>query len=219
MRKITVNAFVTLDGVIQSPSGPEEDPTGNFKHGGWMPNYHDDMTGKTLSEFMAKPFELLLGRRTYDIFAAYWPYSNEPGADQLNTTKKYVASKTLKNVDWNNSSLLKGDIVQEIRKLKEQDGPELQVHGSSNFIQTLLKNDLIDEFRLLIFPVVIGNGKRLFGQGTVPSGLKLIDSKTSSTGVIVATYEPGGELKVGSFALDNPTEAELAGRKKLGDES
>jgi dihydrofolate reductase len=162
-----------------------------------------------------KPAELLLGRKTYEIFAAHWPYSKEDGADQLNSAKKYVASRTLNNVDWNNSTLLKGDVVQEIRKLKEQDGPELQVHGSSNFIQTLLKHSLIDEYRLWIFPVVIGHGKRLFDSGTVPSGLKLIDTKTSSTGVVVATYEPDGELKIGTFELDKPSEAELARRKKL----
>ena len=165
---------------------------------------------------MARPFDLLLGRKTYEIFAAHWPYAkDEPGADQLNNAKKYVASRTLNKVSWNNSALIKGDVVQEIRKLKEQDGPELWVHGSSNFIQTLLKHNLIDEFRLWIFPVVIGNGKRLFDQGTLPSDLKLLGSKTSSTGVILATYEPAGELKTGSFALDNPSEAELTRRERL----
>jgi len=207
MRKLIVSTFVTLDGVMQAPGGPEEDPTGGFISGGWTVTYWDDMMNTYMSEFMASPYDLLLGRKTYEIFAAYWPNAkDEPGAGQLNNAKKYVASRTLSKVDWNNSTLLKGDVVQEIRKLKEQDRPELQVHGSSNLIQTLLKHDLIDEFRLLIFPVVIGNGKRLFGQGTLPSGLKLIDTKTSSTGVIVATYEPGGELKTGSFALDNKTD-------------
>jgi dihydrofolate reductase len=204
MRKLIVNTFVTLDGVMQAPGGPEEDSDGGFTSGGWSVNYWDDMMSQIMGESMAKPFDLLLGRKTYEIFASYWPFAkDEPGADQLNNAKKYVASKTLNKVDWNNSTLLKGDVVQELRKLKAQDGPELQVHGSSNFIQTLLKHNLIDEFRIWIFPVVIGNGKRLFDQGTTPTGLKLIESKIASTGVILAIYEPGGELKTGSFALAN----------------
>ena len=218
MRKLIVNTFVTLDGVMQAPGGPEEDPTGNFQYEGWSVNYWDDIMNQVMGEFMSSPSELLLGRKTYEIFATHWPYSTEPGAEELNNAKKYVASRTLNQVDWNNSTLLKGDVVQEIRKLKAQDGPDLMVHGSSNLIQTLLKNNLIDELRLLIFPVVIGNGKRLFGQGTVPSGLKLMDSKTSSTGVIIAIYAPGGDLKTGSFELENPSEAEIARRKKLAAE-
>jgi len=206
MRKLIVTTFVTLDGIMQAPGGPEEDYTGSFTSGGWSVNYWDDMLGQFMDEAMAKPNELLLGRKTYEIFAAYWPYAKDaPGADQLNSAKKYVVSRTLKKVDWNNSTLIKGDVVQEIRKLKEQDGPDLLVHGSSNLIQTLLKHNLIDEMRIMIFPVVIGNGKRLFDQGTIPSGLKLIESKTSSTGVIMSVYEPGGELKTGTFALDNPS--------------
>jgi len=218
MRKLIVNTFVTLDGVMQAPGGPGEDPTGNFQYEGWSVNYWDDIMNQVMGEFMSSPSELLLGRKTYEIFATHWPYSTEPGAEELNNAKKYVASRTLNQVDWNNSTLLKGDVVQEIRKLKAQDGPDLMVHGSSNLIQTLLKNNLIDELRLLIFPVVIGNGKRLFGQGTVPSGLKLMDSKTSSTGVIIAIYAPGGDLKTGSFELENPSEAEIARRKKLAAE-
>ncbi|OGN90053.1 MAG: hypothetical protein A2Y88_00630 [Chloroflexi bacterium RBG_13_48_10] len=215
MRKLIVNTFVTLDGIMQAPGGPPEDPTGGFTYGGWSVNYWDDVMNQIMGEFMGKPSELLLGRKTYEIFASHWPYSKEPGADELNSAKKYVASRTLNKVDWNNSTLIKGDVVQEIRKLKQQDGPELLVHGSSNLIQTLLNHNLVDEYRLWIFPVVIGKGKRLFDQGTVPSGLKLIDCKTSSTGVIVANYEPGGELKTGTFELDNPSVAELARRKKL----
>jgi len=218
MRKLVVNTFMTLDGVMQAPGGPPEDPSGGFTYGGWSVNYWDDVMGQTMGEFMGKPFDLILGRKTYEIFAAHWPYSNEPGADQLNNAKKYVASRTLNKVDWNNSALLKEDVVQEIRKLKEQDGPELQVHGSSNFIQTLLKHNLIDEFHIWIFPVVIGSGKRLFGQGALPSGLKLTDSKTSSTGVIMATYEPAGELRTGTFELENPSEAEIARRERLREE-
>jgi dihydrofolate reductase len=220
MRILIVNTFMTLDGVMQAPGGPQEDPSGGFAYGGWSANYWDEMMGMVMGESMAKPFDLLLGRKTYEIFAAHWPYAkDEPGADLLNNARKYVASSTLNKVGWENSVLLKGDVPQEIRKLKDQDGPELQVHGSSNLIQTLLKYNLIDGFGLWIFPVVIGKGKRLFDQGAVPSGLKLIDSKTSSTGVILAFYEPAGELKPGSFALDHPSEAELSRRERLAEES
>jgi dihydrofolate reductase len=206
MRKLIVNTFVTLDGVMQAPGGPEEDPANDFPHGGWSVNYWDETMDQLMDEFMAGPFDLLLGRKTYEIFAAYWPSAKEPGADQLNNAKRYVASRTLNKVDWNNSTLIKGDVAQVIRKIKEQDGPELQVHGSSNLIQTLLKHNLIDEFHLFIYPVVIGKGKRLFDQGTIPSGLKLIDSKTTGKGVILAIYEPAGELVTGTFALENPSE-------------
>jgi dihydrofolate reductase len=200
MRKLVVTTFVTLDGVMQAPGGPEEDPSGDFTSGGWSFNYWDDKMNQIMTEFMGKPFDLLLGRKTYQIFAGFWPNAkDEPGAAELNNAKKYVASKTLNKVDWNNSTLLRGDVVQEIRKLKQQDGPEIQVHGSSNLIQTLLKHNLVDEFLIWIFPVVVGKGKRLFDQGTIPSGLKLIDTKTSSTGVIINVYEPAGELRVGSF--------------------
>ncbi len=219
MRKLIVTTFVTLDGVMQAPGGPEEDPTGGFTHGGWSFNYWDDMMGQVMGEFMARPSELLLGRKTYEIFAAHWPYiKNDPVADKLNSAKKYVVSRTLDEVNWNNSTLVTGNVEQAIRNLKEQKGPEIQVHGSGNLIQTLLKHDLIDEFRLWIFPVTIGKGKRLFGEGTQPAHLKLIDSKTSTTGVIIATYEPAGELKTGSFALDNPSVAEIERRKGLADE-
>ena len=217
MRKLIVLSFITLDGVMQAPGGPEEDPTGGFKYGGWTVGYWDDFLGSVMGGQMAKPFDLLLGRKTYEIFAAYWPYakSGDPTAGKFNSAKKYVASKTLRNLDWSNSMLVKGDTVQEIIKLKEQTGPELQVHGSGNLIQTLLKHDLIDEFRLKIFPITLGTGKRLFGEGTIPAGLKLVDGRTSTTGVIIATYERAGVVKTGSFALETPTEVELARRKKL----
>jgi dihydrofolate reductase len=219
MRKLIVSTFVTLDGVMQAPGGPEEDPTGGFTYGGWTVNYWDDMMGQVMGGYMAKPFERLLGRKTYEIFAAHWPYiKDDPAADKLNSVRKYVVSGTLDEVNWNNSTLVKGNVVEAIRKLKEQKGHEIQVHGSGNLIQTLLKHDLIDEFRLWIFPVTIGKGKRLFGEGTQPAGLMLIDSKISTTGVIIATYEPAGELKTGSFALDNPGEAETERCKRLADE-
>lgn len=219
MRKIITNTFVTIDGVMQAPGGPEEDPTGGFKYGGWSVNYWDEMMGKVIMELMAKRFDLLLGRKTYDIFAAHWPYIKDGPekliADKLNSARKYVVSGTLAKGDWENSMLISGDAVKQITELKKKDGPEIQVHGSSNLIQTLLKNDLIDEFHVWTFPLIIGAGKRLFSEGAMPAGLKLMDSKTSTTGVIVATYKREGQVKTGSFALEKPTEAELTRRKQL----
>lgn len=203
MRKLVVLSFVSLDGVMQAPGGPEEDPTSGFKLGGWSVGYWDDFLGNVMGEQMGMPFDLLLGRKTYDIFAAHWPRmgNEDPVASKLNNAKKYVVSTTLRKPEWANSSLITTNVVQEIRKLKEQDGPELQVHGSGNLIQTLLKNDLADEFRLKIFPVTLGRGKRLFAEGSIPAGFKLVDSKTSPKGVIVATYARDGEVKTGSFAI------------------
>jgi len=225
MRKIVVNTFMTLDGVMQAPGGPEEDPTGGFNWGGWSVNYWDEMMAKAIMEGMAKPFDLLLGRRTYEIFAAHWPFvKNDPdklnamAADRLNGARKYVVSKTLSKADWENSTLIKKNAVKEIATLKERNGPEIQVHGSSDLIQSLLRDDLIDEFHVWIFPVTVGAGKRLFGKGTVPAGFKLLDCKTSTTGVIIATYARDGNLKTGSVALENPTEAELARRRRLKEE-
>jgi len=225
MRKIVVNTFMTLDGVMQAPGGPEEDPTGGFNWGGWSVNYWDEMMAKAIMEGMAKPFDLLLGRRTYEIFAAHWPFvKNDPdklnamAADRLNGARKYVVSKTLSKADWENSTLIKKNAVKEIATLKERNGPEIQVHGSSDLIQSLLRDDLIDEFHVWIFPVTVGAGKRLFGKGTVPAGFKLLDCKTSTTGVIIATYARDGNLKPGSVALENPTEAELARRRRLKEE-
>lgn len=200
MRKLVTITFVTLDGVMQAPGGPEEDDSDGFKSGGWSANYWDDMMGQAMGENFAKQPDLLIGRKTYDIFAGYWPHHpDEPGADNLNNAKKYVVSRTLDKVEWNNSTLIKGDVAKEIARLKGLDGPEIQVHGSSNLIQTLLKHNLIDELRLWIFPVTVGSGKRFFGEGTNPSGFKLLDSKPSSTGVIIATYQQSGELKTGTF--------------------
>ena len=219
MRRLVVNTFMTLDGVMQAPGGPEEDTTGGFKYGGWIFHYGDEMTRKTLDEFMSKTFELLLGRKTYEIFAAYWPYiKDDTIADKFNQTKKYVASRTLKKLNWDNSLVIKSDVVNEIDKIKKQAGPELQVYGSSNLIKTLFNGNIIDLFKIWIYPVTVGKGKQLFGEGTNASNLKLVDVKTSSTGVIIATYEPAGELKLGSLALEDPSEAELERRRKFADE-
>jgi dihydrofolate reductase len=201
MRKLVTITFVTLDGVMQAPGGPGEDEASGFHSGGWSVNYWDNLMGQVMDKNFAKKPDLLLGRKTYEIFAGYWPqHEDEPGADNLNNAKKYVVSRTLDRVDWNNSTLVKGDVVKEITRLKGLDGPELQVHGSGNLIQTLLKHNLVDELQLWIFPVAIGNGKRYFGEGTHPSGFKLLESKTSSTGVIMVTFEQNGELKTGTFA-------------------
>jgi dihydrofolate reductase len=216
-RKLVVTTFVTLDGVMQAPGGPEEDPSEDFSLGGWSVTQWDDVMVEAMGGGMwgSKQFDLVLGRKTYEIFAAHWPHSDEPGAELLNNATKYVASTTLDSVDWANSQLLEGDVPSAIARIKEEDGPELQVHGSANLIQTLLEHDLVDEFRLMIFPVVVGKGKRLFGDGTAPGGLKLTDSKTSTTGVVIATYQRAGEVPIGSFALDEPTEAEVERREAM----
>jgi dihydrofolate reductase len=212
MRQLVVNTFVTLDGVLQAPGGPEEDPSGGFEHGGWSFGYWDEAMQTTMGASMAKPFDLVLGRKTYEIFAAFWPYSDDPGAEPLNAATKHVASTTLTEVEWANSKLIEGEVPDGIRALKAQDGPELQVHGSANLIQTLIEHGLVDEFRVWIFPLVLGRGKRLFDGGTVPAGLELTSSQVSSTGVIMATYRTGAEIKGGSFVSETPSEAELARR-------
>jgi dihydrofolate reductase len=216
MRKLTVNTFLTIDGVMQAPGGPEEDPSGGFAYGGWSVNYWDEEMGQIMGKAMSAPFDLVLGRKTYEIFAAHWPHvTDDPGAEQLNRATKYVASRTLRSLEWSNSILIEGDVGEEIARLKNEDGPELQVHGSANLIQTLLRENLIDMFRLWTFPLVVGAGKRLFSDGTIPAGLKLVDHKVSTTGVAIATYEPGSEIVTGSFALDEPTDAEVERRRKL----
>ena len=212
MRELVVNTFITVDGVMQAPGGPEEDPSGGFEHGGWSFGYWDEGMQKTMGESMAKPFDLVLGRKTYDIFAAHWPHSDEPGAEALNGAAKHVASRTLTEVEWQNSTLIEGDVVEGVRALKEQDGPELQVHGSANLLQTLIAGGVIDEFRMWIFPVVLGTGKRLFESGAPAEGLELTASEIFSTGVVMATYRTGAEIKGGSFALAEPSETELARR-------
>jgi len=198
MRKIIVLTFASLDGVMQGPGGPTEDPSGNFTLGGWTVPYFDEFLGNLMAEQMSQPFDLLLGRKTFEIFASYWPHHQEEGAG-INKATKYVASNTLREHEWQKSVFLDGNVVDEIEKLKQEDGPDLQVHGSANLIQTLLEHDLVDEFWLKIFPVTLGMGKRLFDQGTIPAAYTLVDSKTSPTGVIVATLKRAGDVKTGSF--------------------
>jgi dihydrofolate reductase len=212
MRELIVNTFLTLDGVMQAPGGPEEDPSGGFEHGGWSFGYWDEQMQSVMGESMSKPFDLVLGRRTYEIFAAHWPHIDDPGAEPLNQATKHVASTTLTQLEWENSKLIEGEVPDGVRALKQQDGPELQVHGSANLIQTLLEHGLIDEFRVWTFPLVLGKGKRLFDGGTVPAGLELASSQVSSTGVTMATYRTGAEIKSGSFAAETPSEEEQARR-------
>jgi dihydrofolate reductase len=200
MRKLLVTSFVTLDGVVQAPGGPEEDESGAFPFGGWAFPYWDDVLDQTMGEIMGVPFDLVLGRRTYDIFAAYWPTAaEEAGGKPLNDATKYVASRGTPSLTWDRSVRIEGDVVESVARLKQEDGPELQIHGSGNLIQTLMANGLIDEYRLSVFPVVLGTGKRLFADGTVPAALRLTDSRVSTTGVVIGTYQPAGEVQTGSF--------------------
>jgi dihydrofolate reductase len=203
MRKLIVSTFLTLDGIMQAPGGPGEDDDAGFALGGWSVNYWDDQMNQVMAEAMSVPFDLLLGRKTYDIFSAYWPNApEEAGGKPLNDATKYVASRSQPALDWSPSIQIEGDAAQGVAAIKEGDGPELVVFGSGNLVQTLMRHGLVDEYRLWVFPVVIGSGKRLFADGTIPSGLKLVDSTVSSTGVVIGTYEPAGEIVTGSFALD-----------------
>jgi dihydrofolate reductase len=200
MRKIVVLAMISLDGVMQAPGGPEEDTSGDFKYGGWTAPYADESFGKIISEELSVPFDLLLGRKTYEIFAGYWPKQTGPIADPFNNANKYVVSDNGVDLTWKESILIHDDAAAKIKALKAEDGPMLQVHGSSVFIQTLLKNDLVDELRLRIFPLTLGAGKRLFAEGAIPAAFELIDSHVLPSGVILANYKRSGEVKTGSLA-------------------
>ena len=201
MRKLVVGSFISLDGVVQAPGAPNEDREGGFEHGGWVVPYFDEQLGQVMTDWTAQADALLLGRKTYEGFAAYWPLlgDDDPIAAVLNRIPKYVASHTLDTLTWSNSHLIEGDIAEQVSALKQQDGGDIQVHGSGELIQTLLQHDLIDEYHLLIFPVLIGSGKRLFGAGTLPRDLTLTDTVTSSNGVTVSTYKRGGALTYGAI--------------------
>jgi dihydrofolate reductase len=198
MRKLIVLSFMTLDGVIQAPGGPGEDESGGFKYGGWVFTFFDEFVGNIMGEQMSNNADLLLGRKTFEIFASYWP-DHETEWPGINQVRKYVASTTLSSHSWNNTVFLNENIVDQINKLKQQDGSDIQVHGSGNLIQTLLKNDLVDELWLKIFPITLGNGKRLFESGSIPARFSLLESKVSPNGVIIANYKRDGEIKTGSF--------------------
>jgi dihydrofolate reductase len=208
MGKLVVGTFLTVDGVMQAPGGPEEDREGGFQHGGWSVNYWDDGIGQIIMNWTLGAGALLLGRKTYEIFAAHWPMvsDDDPVAAKLNSMPKYVASRTLSDVTWNNATLIAGDVAEAVAALKKQGEAEIQVHGSGGLIQTLLKHDLVDEFRLWVFPVVLGQGKRLFAGGAMPGALKLVDTKTASTGVVIHTYRRAGAIDYGSFAVDEQGE-------------
>jgi dihydrofolate reductase len=227
MRKIVTAAMVSLDGVMQAPGGPDEDPTGGFAYGGWVAPYFDEALGAAADETFSAPFDLLLGRRTYDIFAAYWPYvQHDPAASdfdqgmsgigrRFDEVTKYVATHSPDTLTWRNSQALGQDVVARLRDLKRSNGPILLTQGSCELIQTLLAEDLIDELRLQVFPLVLGKGKRLFGDGTLPGALRLTRSATSPSGTLIVSYERAGAVKPGSFAMENPTEAELARRARM----
>lgn len=201
MRKIVVLSFISLDGVMQAPGGPEEDKSDGFAYGGWTVPYSDEASGKLMTEQLSMPFDLLLGRKTYDIFASYWP-KQDPAhvvAAPFNKATKYVVSTSSPKLDWENSELIDGDVVAKLKDLKQQDGPMLQVHGSGNLIQTLLKNDLVDELWLKIFPVNLGGGKRLFDEGVIPAAFELVKSDVTPSGVIYVSYKRAGDVQTGSF--------------------
>jgi dihydrofolate reductase len=214
MRKIIVTTFLTMDGVLQAPGGTHEDPSNGFKWGGWQfPFWGDEQMGAALQKILSSPFDLLLGRRTYEIFAAHWPYQNDPIGDTFNRINKYVVATTPVDLSWKNSHLINKDVVNELKKLKNQDGADLLVHGSSRLVQTLLANRLVDVMHLMTFPLTLGQGKKLFQEGTDAQQWKMTESLISK-GVIFATYVPDGEVKVGSFVPQAPSEAELKRREK-----
>jgi dihydrofolate reductase len=217
MRKLVAAAFVSLDGVMQAPGGPPEDPSGGFTHGGWTVTYWDEPMGRFMDEIFSKPFDLLLGRKTYEIFAAHWPYieGGDPIAESFNAVTKYVATSSTAPLTWQNSVALQGDVAAAIGRLKQEDGPDLLTQGSSVLLQTLLAHDLIDEFRLLVFPLILGSGKRLFGEGARPGALKLTGTSVSTTGVTMSVYERAGAISIGSFELEHPSEAEMARRERM----
>jgi dihydrofolate reductase len=201
MRELLVTTFLTLDGVMQAPGGPGEDDSGGFAHEGWSVHHWDDTMREVMGEAMGGPLDLLLGRRTYDIFSAYWPHaSEEDGGKPMNDATKYVASRNHPALEWGPSVLIEGDVPERVAALKQEDGPELQVHGSGDLIQTLMRHHLVDRYRLWVFPLVLGSGKRLFAEGTIPATLRLVDSTVSTTGVTIGTYEPAGEIVTGTFA-------------------
>jgi dihydrofolate reductase len=208
MRKLVVGAFTSLDGVVQAPGGPDEDRDGGFPHGGWLVPYFDEKFGEVMTEWTNRAGAFLLGRRTYEIFAGSWPNATDPAdeiATALNTRPKFVASRTLEEVSWNNAHLLKGDVVEGVAKLKAQDGGEIQVHGSGGLVQTLLKHDLVDTLRLWQFPVVLGTGKRLFGEGAIPVAFRLVESQQTPAGAVLHVYERTGKLGYGEVEVGQET--------------
>ncbi|MFP5260937.1 MAG: dihydrofolate reductase family protein [Blastocatellia bacterium] len=197
MRKIIACEFMTLDGVIQSGGGPEEDDSGDFKYGGWFFGYADEVTGAVIQERLKKPVDLLLGRKTFQIWEPYWPTHSDFWPNVMTATK-YVASNTRDSSEWQPTVFLNDDVAEKVRELKQQDGPNLHVFGSADLLQTLFKNDLVDELQLMIFPITLGTGKRLFTDGTIPAAFKVTESQVSPKGIIIVNYERAGEVKTGT---------------------
>ena len=218
MRRIVVGAFVSLDGVMQAPGGPEEDPTRGFRFGGWGAPHFDEKMNEVVGEMFSRPFDLLLGRKTYDIFAAHWPYAakDDPIGPLFDRITKFVATRDPnRELTWQNSRTLGPDAVATLRRLKQEDGPDLLTQGSTDFLKTLLAHGLVDEFNVSVFPVILGKGKRLFDETAKPSGLKLVSVQSSSSGIVATRYVPDGAVRTGSFEFDNPTAAELERRRNL----
>ena len=215
MRELVVQAFVTLDGVMQAPGGPEEDPTGGFEYGGWSVSGWDETMMEAMGEAESEPSDYVLGRKTYEIFAAHWPHVDDPMGQKLTSSTKYVASNTLDDAEWANTVFLSGDAAEKVGELKAANGPPLRVLGSANLIQSLAAAGLVDEYGLWIFPVVVGKGKRIFGDDVAPAGFELVDSKISTTGVLMTRYRKKGPVEIGSFALEEPTEDEVTRREAL----
>ncbi len=218
MRKIVVGAFISLDGVMQAPGGPQEDPTRGFRFGGWFAPLVDEKTGEVIGKMLADPFDLLLGRKTYDIFAAHWPYVDkaDPIGPLFDRITKYVATRDVtRKLSWQNSETLGTDAVGALKELKQSDGPNLLTQGSSDFLKTLFAAGLVDELNVFVAPLILGTGKRLFTDTGQPGNLKLVSSQVMPTGTIHAKYVPDGEVKTGSFEFDTPTAAELERRKNL----
>jgi dihydrofolate reductase len=218
VRKITAITQVTVDGVMQAPGGPEEDVGNGFAHGGWFMPFVDDTLGQIVDQTIAGEFDMLLGRRTYEIFAAYWPHQEGTIAKAFDKAMKYVVTRTLDHPDWETTQCIDGDVVGKVRQLKASDGPQLHIWGSSELLQTLIAADLVDEYRLWIAPVVLGEGKRLFENGVPPRGLTLVGTRSTPKGVLVNTYRPAGPLPKGSFYPENLSDAELARRRKIASE-
>ncbi len=219
MRKLIAITQVTLDGIMQAPGGPEEDPTNGFTQGGWAMSYFDEEASQVIGETIAGEFDMLLGRRTYEIFASYWPnHGDDPIGKAFNKATKYVVTNSLNRFDWENTVHIGGDIVEDIQRLKESDGPELHIWGSSILLQMLISAGLIDEYRLWVFPLVLGKGKRLFGQDLPPGSLTLINTRSTSRGVLLNTYRPAGSLSQGTFQPENPYDEEMASERNWTEE-
>jgi dihydrofolate reductase len=214
MRRIIVSTFLSMDGVLQAPGAPEEDRSNGFKWGGWIFHFGDDLINTMLRKMLSSPIDLLLGRRTYEIFAAHWPYQDDWIGEIFNRINKYVVATTAIDLSWKNSILINTDVVNELKKLKAQDGRDLFVHGSGELVQTLLANHLVDALHTWTYPLTLGQGKKLFEEGTQAQQWKLTESTVSTTGVIIASYVPGGEIEKGSFASDKASEAEMTRRKR-----